>query len=154
MHCFHELPTWSAVSLPGASLSSWQPCLPPEVPGSFLWSGGATGGSWAKSTAVRFVLGSLAVAGARSAAKAESQVPPGVLRWSLQFRRIPSAFSVPPSFHILCQVIGPGFWFLLFSALHAGPCFVPLTRSGVLDARTEMERIAQIQSAEVEAPAQ
>lgn len=130
------------------------PACPQRSQGSFLRSRGATGGSWAKSTAVRFVLGSLAVAGAPSATNAESQVLPDVLHWNLHFRRIPSAFCVPPHFQILCQVIGPRFRFLLFSALHAGPCFVPLARSGELDAKTEMERIAQIQAAEVEAPAQ
>ena len=77
-----------------------------------------------------------------------------VLHWNLHFRRIPSAFCMPPSCQILCQVIGPRLQFPLFSALHAGPCVVPLTRSGDLDTKTEMGRIAQIQSAEVEAPAQ
>lgn len=52
------------------------------------------------------------------------------------------------------QVIGPRFLFLLYLGVNAGPFFVPLARSGGLGAETEVDRTAQIQSAEVEAPVQ
>lgn len=142
----------SHVISPKSEISALAACPPPEVPDFLSTKHMVVGESEANSSWASWLLGFSQSAWVPPVARnGEHRPHPNPLNHNLHFNKIPGWVLCTSQFgkH---QVIGPRFLFLLHPALHAKPFFAPLTRSGGLDAETEVARTAQIQSAEVEGP--